>query len=370
MLEKETLALHREKRSILLPIIRRKTMMISLVLLVLAEVACGLSAQSGRQRLNTNVEGPLFVDESCIDCDTCRWMAPDTFDRAKGQSFVFRQPGDEEAWVEAESAALACPTGSIRSLESRPKEERKRVRDRFPVEVVPDVYHAGYHSKKSFGATSYVAKLGDIVVMVDSPRYSGTLAANIEKRFGLAPKYMLLTHIDDVSDHNKWKERFPDMERVMHKADIRGPDEWPYIETRNIEIILGDDDKDEDEWSLSNGRITALHVPGHSQGSLAFLMPDIKAIFTGDHLAYSSRLDRLDGMARYGWNIPLQADSIAKLKHKDFLHILPGHGRRMSFQSQEDRENNIQQAADTFRKDPHGREIMGKKEKDLALSSS
>src|SRR5205807_1309544 len=29
-----------------------------------------------------NAAGDLFVDSSCIDCDTCRWMAPATFARA------------------------------------------------------------------------------------------------------------------------------------------------------------------------------------------------------------------------------------------------------------------------------------------------
>ena len=27
------------------------------------------------------------------------------------------------------------------------------------------------------------------------------------------------------------EERFPQMRRVMHSLDVRGPDDWPYIET-------------------------------------------------------------------------------------------------------------------------------------------
>ncbi|MEO1181696.1 MAG: ferredoxin, partial [Cyanobacteria bacterium J06636_28] len=34
-----------------------------------------------KARRTENVEGDIFVDTSCIDCDTCRWMAPEVFGR-------------------------------------------------------------------------------------------------------------------------------------------------------------------------------------------------------------------------------------------------------------------------------------------------
>lgn len=37
----------------------------------------------------------LFVDETCIDCDTCRWMQGDTFVHKDGKSAVARQPETE-----------------------------------------------------------------------------------------------------------------------------------------------------------------------------------------------------------------------------------------------------------------------------------
>ncbi len=45
-----------------------------------------------------------------IDCDTCRWMAPDFFRRRDMQSAVLRQPETEEERFEAFSALLSCPT--------------------------------------------------------------------------------------------------------------------------------------------------------------------------------------------------------------------------------------------------------------------
>ena len=66
-----------------------------------------------RRRLSTNVAGDFFVDESCIDCDACRWIAPATFDEDGGHSRVHRQPATPDEVHCAELAVIACPTGSI-----------------------------------------------------------------------------------------------------------------------------------------------------------------------------------------------------------------------------------------------------------------
>ena len=45
--------------------------------------------------LPENVEGPFFVDSTCIDCDTCRQLAPATFGETGEFSFVQLQPRDD-----------------------------------------------------------------------------------------------------------------------------------------------------------------------------------------------------------------------------------------------------------------------------------
>eukprot|EP00884_Botryococcus_braunii_P021475 jgi/Botrbrau1/8010/Bobra.384_2s0032.1 len=60
-----------------------------------------------------NVEGSFYVDHTCIDCDTCRWMAPDVFGRVGDQSAVVAQPSTSEGRVQALQALLSCPTFSI-----------------------------------------------------------------------------------------------------------------------------------------------------------------------------------------------------------------------------------------------------------------
>ena len=39
-----------------------------------------------------NVQGNIFVDESCIDCDVCRWICPSVFNRKGIKAAVFYQP--------------------------------------------------------------------------------------------------------------------------------------------------------------------------------------------------------------------------------------------------------------------------------------
>lgn len=44
------------------------------------------------QRRPENIDGDFYVDSTCINCDTCRWMAPDVFYEVGDQSAVQYQP--------------------------------------------------------------------------------------------------------------------------------------------------------------------------------------------------------------------------------------------------------------------------------------
>lgn len=62
-----------------------------------------------------NVSGPFFVDTECIDCDTCRGLAPGVFGRndGRGYSFVARQPLGENERRRCHEAADRCPVRAI-----------------------------------------------------------------------------------------------------------------------------------------------------------------------------------------------------------------------------------------------------------------
>ena len=64
-----------------------------------------------------NVAGKYYVDTSCIDCDLCRQIAPNSIkrDEETGNSFVFRQPESPVEIETMEEALRSCPTESIGS---------------------------------------------------------------------------------------------------------------------------------------------------------------------------------------------------------------------------------------------------------------
>eukprot|EP00903_Cladosiphon_okamuranus_P006661 g6503.t1 len=309
-------------------------------------------------RRKENVPGNLFVDETCINCDTCRWMQGETFVDKGGKSAVSRQPETEEEKRGAYRAMHACPTHSIR-LESPDPIARDALQDfPFPVDNdrLPGVFHLGFHGENSFGCTPWLVQLAEGNLMMDSPRFHPGLAKALDQKGGVS--LMVISHIDDVGDHQRWKERFPGMKRVMHKADIRR-----YDDTRNVEVQLDSDSADGqiggfDFWDLGED-LRAVHTPGHTRGCITLLYANKRSAqggssgedegvaFTGDHLALSGRTGALTGFPRYGYDLAMQSESLELLARPDvkFRWILPGHGRMTRFVSHEDRATQISAAA-------------------------
>lgn len=265
------------------------------------------------RRLAHNAPGAFYVDATCIDCDTCRWMAPATFTRREEQASVREQPGDEASAARAMQALVSCPTGSIGTTE---RHDAAAAAASFPQEIAPGVFHCGFHSRKSFGAASYLIVRGGGNVLVDSPRFVGALADRIEAMGGV--RTMFLTHQDDVADHERFRERFG-CERVLHEADV-GAD------TANVEVKLRDDES----VRLADD-LVAIPTPGHTAGSACLLWKD-EFLFTGDHLAWSERLGNLYAFRDACWmDWRVQTASMRKLLDFPFSWVLPGHGRRCTF---------------------------------------
>lgn len=116
-----------------------------------------------RKRVPENAPGDFFVDSTCIDCDTCRQVAPQVFGEAPGTSFVKAQPAAASDRRVALQALLACPTGSIGCLGD---DDVKAVADDFPLPVEGPVYYCGYNSPKSFGGNSYFVRHPDGTILV------------------------------------------------------------------------------------------------------------------------------------------------------------------------------------------------------------
>lgn len=264
-----------------------------------------------KARRPQNVEGDIYVDSSCIDCDTCRWMVPDVFSREAGKSIVWRQPETEKERLAALQAILSCPTASIGTVE--PPQDMKAAQASLPIPVADNVYHCGYHSEKSFGAASYFIQRPEGNILIDSPRFAAPLVKQLEALGGV--RYLYLTHRDDVADHQKFHDRFG-CDRLLHEDDITAS-------TANVEIPLQGTDPIQ-----FLPEITIIPVPGHTKGHTVLLYRD-RFLFTGDHLAWSARLNQLYAFRNHCWySWPQLVQSMAKLTDYSFEWVLPGHGRR------------------------------------------
>jgi glyoxylase-like metal-dependent hydrolase (beta-lactamase superfamily II)/ferredoxin len=258
-----------------------------------------------------NIEGNFFVDHTCIDCDTCRWMAPEIFTRIGDKSAVYHQPNNEQEREKALQALLSCPTSSIGTVD-KPKEIRQ-VQENFPLLIADNVYHCGYHSEKSYGAASYLIQRPEGNILVDSPRYNPPLVKQLEKMGGI--KYLYLTHQDDVADHQLFHEHFK-CDRILHQDDIQP-------NTENVEIKLDI----QEPWLLADD-LLIIPVPGHTKGH-TILLYNNKFLFTGDHLAWSSYQQKLVGFRDYCWYSWSELiKSTEQLTKYHFEWVLPGHGRR------------------------------------------
>ncbi len=264
-----------------------------------------------QRRRPENVAGDFYVDSTCIDCDNCRWMAPETFSRLGEQSAVIHQPLTPEDRQHALSALLACPTASIGTMQ--PPAELAVVQASFPQAITTDVYHCGYHSAKSFGATSYFIRRAEGNVLVDSPRFTTPLVRRLEALGGV--RWLYLTHRDDVADHKRFQAHFG-CDRLLHVEDITA-------ETTDVEIQI----QGSDPYALA-ADLTIIPVPGHSKGHTVLLFRD-QVLFTGDHLYWSARLGHLAAFKDFCWySFSVQTQSMKRLLDYSFEWVLPGHGRR------------------------------------------
>jgi len=263
------------------------------------------------KRLTENVAGDFYVDDSCIDCDACRQIAPSVFRDHGEQSSVFHQPENEDEIKRALMSIVACPTASIGT--TRKYDARVGV-EAFPELIDANVYYCGFNAESSFGAWSYLIVRSEAEggnVLVDSPRFTRPLVRRIEELGGV--RTIFLTHRDDVADHEKFARKFKST-RVMHSDDnaVRYGVERV---VEGIEAVRLDTD------------LLVIPTPGHTRGHAVLLYKD-KYLFTGDHLAWSPTRETLTAFRSacwYSWSV--QTRSMERLLDYSFEWVLPGHGR-------------------------------------------
>ena len=308
-------------------------------------------------------------------------FAPKSFSRRPndGAHIVHHQPSTPEEVTQARAALAACPVAAIRvetqahrshRNQAHLTEEQKELVSNlainpkfnglalpFPRKVsdnVDDIYYVGHHNSASFGAAPYLLKTSndddDFWIMVDTPKYSKSAVNAVESLTGPSgPKYLVLTHVDDTSDHGKWKDHYPELKRVFHSGDL-GRHNWIGDKTlENVEVLLDATSIDDPEAPLQyfdldgnvlddidsddTGDVVLAHTPGHSPGSISLWKrpsssENAGVLFTGDTYSYSTRDGgHMSGFPRYGNNRKLQARILPKLvRDLKWRLLAPGHG--------------------------------------------
>jgi glyoxylase-like metal-dependent hydrolase (beta-lactamase superfamily II)/ferredoxin len=267
------------------------------------------------KRLSTNVDGNFFVDSTCINCDTCRQLAPKSFVENGEYSSVHRQPENDQEHHQAYQALLACPVGSIGAVVPD-KAVMRAATVSFPLRIDGEVFYNGFNSEKSYGANSYFVRHPGGNWLIDSPRYMKRLEDFFERMGGIA--YIFLTHEDDIGDAPRYAGRFG-ASRIIHRADADAqPDaEWVVDGLEPVAAAPG---------------FTLIPVPGHTDGSMA-LHVEGRYLFTGDHMSWDREINGLRLATVYVWDEETLRRSAAKLMEFPFEWVLPGHGDRIQIPS-------------------------------------
>ena len=133
--------------------------------------------------------------------------------------------------------------------------------------------------------------------MIDSPRFNQSLAKKLLELGGV--KYIFLSHRDDVADADKYAEFFK-AQRIIHQKEKEA--------CPNAEIVLAGTE----DYPLDDAVI--IMTPGHTEGHMC-LAYDSQFLFTGDHFAWSRKLEQFTSFRDYCWySWEEQIKSVEKLK--------------------------------------------------------
>ncbi len=269
-----------------------------------------------KKRLPENAPGDFFVDSTCIDCDTCRQLAPSVFAEGDGHALVHHQPATGGDRRIALQALVCCPTGSIGTLgDERPP----AVMDDFPLVVEEPVHYCGFNSPRSYGGSSYFVRHPAGNWLIDSPKFLPRLVRRFEQLGGIA--HVFLTHRDDVADAERYARHFGST-RYIHRAELPSqPD---------AEVVFDGSVPRE----LAPGFV-AIPTPGHTEGHCVLLVGN-RFLFTGDHLDFDRHERRLSASPDYCWHSwSEQTESMGRLLSFPFDWVLPGHGQRVQLPPEE-----------------------------------
>ncbi len=265
------------------------------------------------ERHEAGASGAWFVDSRCIDCDAARQVAPGLIVRnpSDGNSVFARQPETPEEVEIAWRAAMVCPTRSVGH------ETLKRpATPVFPHDLGDGVYRLGHNARSSFGAHSYLVRCTSANLMIDAPRWTREVVGPLEDLGGIT--HLLLSHRDDIADAERYAEHF-------------GAQAWIHADDRDAAPFATGIIEDADPVtidSVTNSEVIAFPVPGHTRGSVLYLV-DGHLLFTGDSLSWNPNRQALHAFRQacwYSWEA--QTASLGRFADSEFRfdRLFAGHG--------------------------------------------
>ncbi len=198
----------------------------------------------------------------------------------------------------------------------------------------------GVHHIEGINGNVYLVEDGDKLILIDTglPRSDKKITKYIE---GLGRKptdvsTIILTHfhIDHVGSAKKMKE-LTNAKVAVHELDadyVAGKKAPPKPKNLmfkalssvvkaspvEVDLLLKDNDK--------VGRLTVIHTPGHSEGSIALLDSERKVMFVGDTIRFMD--GKITGSPEHFTLDPEKAkESAKKISTFDFDIMLSGHGQ-------------------------------------------
>jgi glyoxylase-like metal-dependent hydrolase (beta-lactamase superfamily II) len=251
------------------------------------------------------------IDQRCTNCDVARQLAPGLIGEADRRSVIIRQPRTDAEHQAVSAAAHACHTRSIR-YGVRPLASTS---DPFPMPLDERVYLCGHNSTHTAGANSYLLRRppGNSLVMIDTPRWSESLAARYEALGAVTD--VLLTHRDHAAHGRRYADRFG-ARLWIHEDDLDAAPDADQILRGTAPIQIADS-------------LTAHPLPGHTKGSVLYVAYDAYC-FSGDSFAWSRTTGDIEVFPSVTWySITELAASLRRtvpLLRCEW--VLPGHGDR------------------------------------------